>query len=102
MNSNSRNSSKKGKLTFPSKPCPKNVSDDSDAISFDLSLTWFHIKYKHFNHIDYKCLKGCNEPWYYLCFINTLFPFGNLTNQNFLTLVGNNIINETKNLNSSK
>ena len=54
--------------------------------------------------MDYKYQQGCNEPWYCLSCTNTLFPFGNLNNQNFLTFISNkNTItnNETKNLNSS-
>ena len=54
--------------------------------------------------MDYKYLQGCNEPWYCLSCTNTLFPFGNLNNQNFQTFIGNKktITNsETKNLNSS-
>ena len=53
------------------------------------------------NH--YKYLQGCNEPCYYLSYTNTVFPFGNLKNQNFLTFTGddNTISDETKNLNSS-
>ena len=41
---------------------------------------------------------------YYLFCSNTLFPFGNLNNQNFLNFIGNNdtiTSSETNNLNSS-
>ena len=54
--------------------------------------------------MDYKYLQGCNEPWYCLSCSNTLFPFGNLNNQNFLNFIGNNdtiTSSETNNLNSS-
>ena len=54
--------------------------------------------------MDYKYLEGCNEPWYCLSCSNTLFPFGNLNNQNFLNFIGNNntiTSSETNNLNSS-
>ena len=69
-------------------------------------ISWFHIKCRHLNYIDYKYLLGCNEPWYCLSCTNTLFSFSNLINQNFLTFISDNntistISNETKSLNSS-
>ena len=88
---------------FPSKLCPKNVSDNDNAILCDLCQTWVHIKCNHLNYIDYKYLQGCNEPWYCLSCTTMLFPFGNLNNQKFLGFVNNNNDNnnESKNSNSS-
>ena len=40
--------------------------------------------------MGYKYLQDCNEPWYSLSCMNTLFPFGNLNKQNFLNFIGNN------------
>ena len=56
----------------------------------DICQIWVHIKCNHLNYMVYKYLLGCNEPWYYLPYSNTLFPFGNLNNQNFLNFIGNN------------
>ena len=39
---------------FPSKLCPKNVSDNDNPILCDLCQTWVHIKCNHLNYIDYK------------------------------------------------
>ena len=53
--------------------------------------------------MDYKYLQDWNETWYCLSCTNTLFPFGNLNNQNFLDLIDNNntiTSSKTKNLNS--
>ena len=88
---------------FPCKLCPKNVSDNDNAILRDLCQTWVHIKCNHLNYIDYKYLQGCNEPWYCLSCTTMLFPFGNLNNQKFLGFVNNNNDNnnESKNSNSS-
>ena len=57
----------------------------------------------YLNYTDYKYLQCYDEPWYHLSCTNTLFPFANLNNQNFLTFIGDNnaISNETKKLNSS-
>ena len=106
MNSknNSSSISKQGEPIFPCKLCPKNVTDNDNAILCDLCQTWVHIKCNHLNYTDYKYLQGCNEPWYCLSCSNTLFPFGNLSNQNFLNFTGNNntiTSSETKNLNRS-
>ena len=81
------------------------MTDNDNVILCDLCQTWVHIKCNHLNYMDYKYLQGCNEPWYCLSCSNTLFPFGNLNNQNFLNFIGNNnaiTSSETKNLNSSK
>ena len=104
---NSRNNSsinKQGEPIFPRKLCHKNVTDFDNAILCDLCQTWVHIKCNRLIYMDYKYLQGCNEPWYFLSSTNTLFPFGNLNNQNFLNFFGNNNIitsSERKNLNSS-
>ena len=104
---NSKNSSsinKQRESIFPCKLCPKNVTDNDNAILCNLCQTWVHIKCNHLNYMDYKYLQGCNEPWYCLSCSNTLFPFGNLNNQNFLNFTGNNdtiTSSETNNSNSS-
>ena len=86
---------------FPCKLCPKNVSDNDNAILCDLCQTWVHIKCNHLNYIDYKYLQGCNEPWYCLSCTTMLFPFDNLNNQKFLGFVNNNNDNnESKNSNT--
>ena len=89
---NSRNSSKKQRpdstiTKFARKLCPKNLSDNDNAILRDLCQTWVHIKCFHLNYIDYKYLQGCNEPCYYLSCTTMLFPFGNLNNQKFLGFI---------------
>ena len=91
----SSNSSKKREpdttiTKFPCKLCPKNVSDNDNAILGDLCQTWVNIKCNHLNYIDYKHLQGCNEPWYCLSCTTMLFLFGNLNNQKCLGFVNNN------------
>ena len=36
---------------FPCKLCPKNVTDNDNAILCDLCQTWFHIKCNHLNYM---------------------------------------------------
>ena len=57
MNSKNSNSINKGEPIFPCKLCPKNLTDNDNAILCDLCQTWAHIKCKHLNYIDYKYLK---------------------------------------------
>ena len=90
---NSKNNSsinKQGEPIFACKLCPKNVTDNDNAILCNLCQTWVHIKCNHYNYMDYKYLQGCNEPWYCLSCSNTLFPFSNLNNQVFVNFIGNN------------
>ena len=104
MNSKNNSSSNNGEPIPPCKLCPKNMTGNDNAILYDLCQTWVHIKCSHLNYMDHKYLQGCNEPWCCLSFTNTLFPFGNLNNENFLNFIGNNntiTSSETKNLNSS-
>ena len=78
---NSKNSSSnKGEPIFPCKLCPKNVTDNYNAILCDLCQTWVHIKGNHLDYMDSKYLQGCNEPWYCLSCTNSLSLFGNLKN----------------------
>ena len=92
---NPSNSSKKQEpditiTKFPCKLCPKNVSDNDNAILCDLCQTWIHIKCNQLNYIDYQYLQGCSEPWYYLSCTTMLFPFSYLSNQKFLDFINNN------------
>ena len=88
MNSKNNTSSiKKGKLICPCKLCPKNVTNNDNAILCDLCQTRIHIKCNHLNYMAYKYLQGCNESWYSLSCTSTLFPFGNLNNHNFLNFI---------------
>ena len=60
---NSKNSSsinKQRESIFPCKLCPKNVTDNDNAILCNLCQTWVHIKCNHLNYTDYKYLQGCN------------------------------------------
>ena len=105
MNSKNNSSSNNGEPIPPSKLCPKNMTGNDNAILYDLCQTRVHIKCNHLNYMDHKYLQGCNKPWCCLSCNNTLLPFGNLNNENFLDFIGNNnntiTSSETKNLNSS-
>ena len=101
---NSSSINKQREPVFPCKLCPKTVTECDNAILCDLCQSWVHIKCSHLNYMDHKYLQGCNESWHCLSCSNTLFPFGNLNNQNFLNFIGNNdtiTSSETNNLNSS-
>ena len=43
---------------FPCKLCTKYVSDNDNAILYDLCQTWIHIKCNQRNYIGYQYLQG--------------------------------------------
>ena len=93
MNSSNSSCKKWGPDTttkFPCKLCPKNVSDNDNAVLNDLCQIWVHIKYNYLNYIDYKYLQGFNEPWYCFSCTTMLFPFGKLNNQKILGFINKN------------
>ena len=59
MNSknNSNSINEQGEPIFPSKLCPKDVTDNVNAILCDLCQTRVHIKYNYLNYMDYKYLQ---------------------------------------------
>ena len=90
MNLKNSSISNKGERIIPCKLCPKFVTDNDNAILCDFCKTLVQIKCNHLSYIDYRYLQDCNKPWYFLSCTKTLFPFGNLNNQNFLNFIGNN------------
>ena len=69
-------------IIFPScSICEKSVSDKDDAIQ-----AWIHLKCNKLNHIDYKYLQGSSDPWFCLYCCSTIFPFGLLSNKEFLSI----------------
>ena len=68
------------------------IDDDKESsILCDFCNLWIHPKRNHLNFLDYQCISGNNnDPW--LCFKcnSEAFPFGNLNNQNFHSLIQNN------------
>ena len=61
-----------------------NVTNKDSAVQFDICQPWVHMKCNKLNHIDYKYLQGSNEPWYCLSCCSSIFPFGTLTNRDFV------------------
>ena len=47
------------------------------------------MKCNNLNHIDYKYLQGSSDPWFCISCCNEIFPFGILTNKNFLSTISN-------------
>ena len=55
------------------------------------------------NHVDYKYLQGSNEPWYYISCCSNIFPFGTLTNRDFIPSITNSLSQQrTKNENDNE
>ena len=66
--------------------CEKSVSDKDDAIQCDIYQAWIHLKCNKLNHIDYKYLQVSSDPWFCLYYCSTIFPFGLLSNKDFLSI----------------
>ena len=105
MNSSNSSRKKRGPDTtitkFLCKLCPKNVSDNDNAILCDICQTWVYIKCNHLNYIDQKYLQGFNKPWYCLSCTSMLSPFGNLTNKNVLGFISSNNNSSNNNNNNN-
>ena len=75
---------------FPCKICTKNVSENVNAVQFDLCKLKLHIKCNNLNYLDYRYLENSNESWYSIQFWSTIFPFNSLSsNKNFLVCCTN-------------
>ena len=74
-------------IVYLCKICPVNVSNKDPAAQCDISQFWVHMKCNKLNHIDYKYLQGSNDTWYCLCCCSKVFPFGTLTNKDFISSI---------------
>ena len=75
---------------FPRKICTKNVSENVNAVQFDLCKFKVRIKCNNLNYLDYRYLENSNESWYSIEFCSTIFPFNSLSsNKNFLVCCTN-------------
>ena len=66
MNSNNRQAEHSRSISkiFPSKICPKTVSDNDNAILCYLCQTWVYTKCNHLKQMDYSYLVDFNDPQY--------------------------------------
>ena len=68
-------------IVYPCKICHVNVSNKDSAAQCHICQSWVHMTCNKLNHIDYKYLRGSNDPWYCLSCCSKIFPFGTLTNK---------------------
>ena len=88
-------------MVYPCQICHLNVTDS--AAQCDICQSWVHIKCNKLNHIDYKYLQGSNEPWYCFSCCSNIFPFGTLTNRDFVPSIANSLSQQgTKNDNDNE
>ena len=69
--------------------CNTNIKDTDSAAQSDICRFWIHMNCNNLNHIDYKYLQGSSDPWFCILCCNEMFPFGILTNKNFLSMLSN-------------
>ena len=82
---NLRNASTSNIVFLSCNICEKSVSDKDDAIQCDIYQAWIHLNCNKLNYIDYKYLKGSIDIWFCLYCCSSVFPFGFLTNKDFLS-----------------
>ena len=68
-----------------------HVNINNNAAQCDICQSWVHMKCSKLNHIDYKYLQGSNDLWYCLSCWSKNFPFGTLTNKDFIFYITNSI-----------
>ena len=83
-------------IVYPYKIYHVNVNNRDSAAQCDICQSWAHINCNKLNHIDYKYLEGSNEPWYCLSCCSKIFPFGTLTNKDFIPSISNSLNNEPR------
>ena len=64
----------------------RSVNDKDDTVHCYICHAWIHLKRNKLNHIDYKYLQGSSDPWFCLYCCSSIFPFGFLTNKDFLSI----------------
>ena len=65
-------------IVFPCKICNINIKDKDSVVQCDIS--------NKLSHIDYRYLEGSNDPCHCISCCNEIYPFGTLTDKNFLSL----------------
>ena len=78
-------------IVYPYRNCHVNVNNKDSAVQCDICQSLVHVKCNKLNHIDYKYLRGSNEPWYCVSCCSKIFPFGTLTNKDFIPSITNSL-----------
>ena len=90
-------------IVYPCKICHVNVSNKDSVAQCDICQSYVHMKCNKLNHIDYKYLQGSNDPWYCLSCCSNIFPFGTLTNKDFISSITvTNSFSKSTNSNNDK
>ena len=55
------------------------------AAQHDICQSWAHMKDNKLNLIDYKYLKGSDDPWYCFSCCSKVFSFGTLPDKDFIS-----------------
>ena len=88
---------------FPASVWHKSIGNKENSIFCDLCKLWVHIKCNHINYVDYQYLSGCNDPWYCLNCNSEIYALANLSKQNFMSFIRENLNDSLKldNMNST-
>ena len=88
---------------FPCSLCHKSIGDKENLISCDLWKLWAHIKCNNLSYVGYQYLSGCSDPWFCLNCNSEKHALGNLSKQNFMSFIRENLTDCLKldNMNST-
>ena len=88
---------------FPCSLCHKSIGDKENLISCDLWKLWAHIKCNNLSYVAYQYLSGCSDPWFCLNCNSEIHALGNLSKQNFMSFIRENLTDCLKldNMNST-
>ena len=80
-------------IVYSCKICHVNVNNKGSASQCDICQSWVHesVKCNQLNHIDYKYLQGSDDLWYCFSCCIKIFPFGTLTNKDFMSSTTNSL-----------
>ena len=83
--------------------CHKSIGNKENLISCDLWKLWVHIKCNNLSYVGYQYLSGCSDPWYCLNCNSEIHALGNLSKQNFMSFIRENLTDCLKldNMNST-
>ena len=81
---------------FPCSLCHKSIGDKENLISCDLWKLWAHIKCNNLSYVGYQYLSGCSDPWYCLNCNSEICALGNLSKQNSMLFIKENLTESLK------
>ena len=81
-------------IVYPCDIYHVNVNNKDSTTQCDICQSWVHVKCNKLNHTDYKYHQASNDPWYCLSCCSKMFPFGTITNKEFISFIITNTLSQ--------